>query len=261
MTQHSKTKLKSVPRGHTPRRDTTSTRAAHSVAKPKRWFDERILWWIVLAALLAVTWFAYHLGLTSGWFLDDYGNIVNNGALALPNLSFSTLWHAVWSFNAGPLGRPISLATFAIERYFYGLNPYVFKATNLALHLVTTVLIAGFTRSLLGVWRTRFAPDTKASHVEWIALAIAAATAAQQCEHQAGHARPYGDHRRATARNPGKAPCRGRQVDRSVPLPLTADRKDATSQNNTEPAADGRGIPTGRRVLRCTSRKRTDPTL
>jgi hypothetical protein len=173
MAKHSKTKLKSIPRGHTPRH-TTPERAAHSEVKSKRWFEARILWWIVLAALLAATWFAYRFGLTSGWFLDDYGNIVNNGALALSNLSFSTLWHAVWSFNAGPLGRPISLATFAIERYFYGLNPYVFKTTNLALHLVTTILIAGFTRSLLGVWRTRFAPDIKASRVEWIALAIAA---------------------------------------------------------------------------------------
>ncbi len=173
MAKRSKTKLKSVPRGHTPLH-TAPERAAHPEVNSKHWFEARILWWIALAALLAATWFAYRLGLTSGWFLDDYGNIVNNNVLALPNLSFFTLWHAVWSFNAGPLGRPISLATFAIERYLYGLNPYVFKATNLALHLVTTVLIAGFTRSLLGVWRTRFAPDIKASHVEWIALAIAA---------------------------------------------------------------------------------------
>ncbi|MGH8127991.1 MAG: hypothetical protein ACRETC_06435 [Gammaproteobacteria bacterium] len=177
MAKRSKTKLKSVPRGHTPKHPPAPRKPQRTpavAASDRPWYEDRYLWWIALAALLAVTWFVYHNGLTSGWFLDDYGNIVNNGALALPNLSLPTLWHAVWSFNAGPLGRPISLATFAIERYLYGLDPYVFKFTNLMLHLATALLIAGFTRSLLGAWRTRFAPDTKAWRVEWIALAIAA---------------------------------------------------------------------------------------
>ncbi|MGA7964598.1 MAG: hypothetical protein WCB49_01620 [Gammaproteobacteria bacterium] len=177
MSKRSKTKLKSVPRGHTPKHPPAPHKPQRTatVAVPARpWHKDAYLWWAALVALLAVTWFVYHNGLTSGWFLDDYGNIVNNGALALPDLSFFTLWHAVWSFSAGPLGRPISLASFAIERYLYGLDPYVFKLTNLMLHLITAVLVAGFTRSLLAAWRTRFAPDTKAWRVEWIALAIAA---------------------------------------------------------------------------------------
>lgn len=177
MSKRSKTKLKSVPRGHSPKHPPALRKPQHTatVAVPVRpWRKDAYLWWVALAALLVVTWFVYHNGLTSKWFLDDYGNIVDNGALALSNLSLPTLWHAVWSFNAGPLGRPISLATFAIQRYYNGLDPYAFKVVNLALHLVTTVLIAGFARSLLAAWRTRFAPDTKAWRVEWIALAVAA---------------------------------------------------------------------------------------
>jgi len=170
MGKSTKGKLSSVPRGYTPKQSADNKK--HPATRP--WFEDSYLWWLALAALLAATWGAYHFGLTSKWFLDDYGNIVNNGALALSDLSFSTLWHAVWSFDAGPLGRPISLATFAIQRYYDGLDPYAFKVVNLALHLVTTLLIAGFTRSLLGAWRTRFAPDLKAWRVEWIALAIAA---------------------------------------------------------------------------------------
>ena len=54
MAKRSKTKLKSVPRGHPPLH-TAPERAAHSVVNPKRWFEARILWWIVLAALLTAT--------------------------------------------------------------------------------------------------------------------------------------------------------------------------------------------------------------
>jgi len=136
--------------------------------------SEGRLWWLALAVVLAATWFVYMPGLTGGWFLDDYGNIVNNGALALPNLSIGAIWHAMWSFNAGPLGRPISLATFAVERYVFGLNTYAFKVTNLALHMATAFLLAGFTRSILAAWRQRSAPDLPFGRVEWTALAVAA---------------------------------------------------------------------------------------
>ncbi len=129
-------------------------------------------WWLVLAIILAATWLVYMPGLTGGWFLDDYGNIVNNNALALPDLSFGTLWHAMWSFNAGPLGRPISLATFAVERYLFGLNTYAFKVTNLAMHLATAFFLAGFTRSLLRAWRQRFAQGISLTYVDWMALAV-----------------------------------------------------------------------------------------
>ena len=172
-TRRRKPKLSSVPRGYVSKAANGANREAAS-KKSSLWYEDAYIWWIALAGLLGLTWFAFHFGLTSGWFLDDYGNIVNNQALNLSTLSLPTLWHAIWSFNAGPLGRPISLASFAIERYFYGVDPYVFKVTNLALHLATTVLIAGFTRSLLAVWRNRFSPDTPAWRVNWIALTIAA---------------------------------------------------------------------------------------
>lgn len=174
MSKAGKQKLANVPRGYTPRKRKQTPAPTSVSGGPDRWFEDGYIWWVALAALLAATWFAYHFGLTSGWFLDDYGNIVNNEALHLDRLTLPALWHAVWSFDAGPLGRPISLASFAVERYLFGLNPYVFKVTNLALHLVTTVLIAGFTRSLLQAWRARFKPDVDAWRVEWIALAVAA---------------------------------------------------------------------------------------
>ncbi len=172
MSKRGKGKLPGVPRGYT--RKSMGNPGPSRSASPKPWYEDGYIWWIALAALLAATWFAYQYGLTSKWFLDDYGNIVNNNALRLDTMSLPALWHAVWSFDAGPLGRPISLATFAIQRYYNHLDPYAFKVVNLALHMVTTILIAGFTRSLLLAWRSRFAPDIKTWRVEWIALAIAA---------------------------------------------------------------------------------------
>lgn len=140
--------------------------------------DERLwLWWLALAALLGATWLAYMKGLTGGWLLDDYGNIVDNAALAMHPFSWAALWNAMWSFHAGPLGRPISLATFALQRHFAGLDPYAFKALNLGLHLVTTVLLIGFTRSLLRAWRARHAPQIALEWIDWTALAIGAAWA------------------------------------------------------------------------------------
>ena len=136
--------------------------------------DPRLAWWLAFAAVLAATWLVYLPGLTGGWLLDDYGNIVNNGGLAMSSLSWQALWHAMWSFDAGPLGRPLSLASFALERYFFGLDPYVFKTTNLAIHLLNTALFIGFTRALLRAWRRRHAPAVSLRRIDWIALGIGA---------------------------------------------------------------------------------------
>ncbi len=132
--------------------------------------DPRLAWWLAFTALLAATWLVYLPGLTGGWLLDDYGNLVNNGGLAMSNLNWQALWHAMWSFKAGPLGRPISLAGFALERYFFGLDPYVFKTTNLAIHLLNTALFIGFTRALLEAWRRRHAPAVSPRRIVWVAL-------------------------------------------------------------------------------------------
>ncbi|MGH7057012.1 MAG: hypothetical protein ACREFZ_03895, partial [Acetobacteraceae bacterium] len=133
--------------------------------------------WFFLALALIATWLVYMNGLAGGWLLDDYGNIVNNTGLVMHGFSWPGLWHAMWSFHAGPLGRPLSLMTFALERHFGGLHPGTFKTVNLAMHLAAVVLLYGFTRELLFAWRHRLSPTTSAIRIEWVALAIAAAWA------------------------------------------------------------------------------------
>ncbi len=142
-----------------------------------RWPEGPYGRWALVVLVLVATWLVYMSGLTGGWLLDDYGNIVNNGDLVMHGFSWAHLWHAMWSFNAGPLGRPLSLLSFALERYFFGLHPHTFKTINLVLHLIAVVLLTGFTRALLLAWRRRLSPETSRLRVEWIALAIGAAWA------------------------------------------------------------------------------------
>lgn len=174
----------SVPR---PPRRSKPAGAGTSAASPGQaagppithWADNPWGRWLLLVAILVATWLVYWGtgGLEGGWLLDDYGNIVNNTGLVMHGFSWSELWHAMWSFKAGPLGRPLSLATFALQRHFWGLHPEGFKTVNLVMHLGAVILIYGFTRALLHAWRRRLAQGVSETRIEWVALAIAAAWA------------------------------------------------------------------------------------
>ncbi|HEX5314864.1 MAG TPA: hypothetical protein VFX38_08190, partial [Gammaproteobacteria bacterium] len=159
------------------RNNAPKTAPAAPPLSPPAWYERREIWWLAIAVLLGVTWLVYMRGLTGGWLLDDYGNIVNNDALKLPRLAWAPLWHAMWSFDAGPLGRPLSLAGFALQRYFVGLDPYSFKAVGLGMHMLAALLFAGFTRALLRAWRVRRAPALSLARCDWTAFAIGAAWA------------------------------------------------------------------------------------
>lgn len=73
------------------------------------------------------------------FFLDDYPHIVQNPSIQVQDLNWNTFWSAINSTQSGPLGRPLSLASFALNHYFYGLNPFYFKLINLILHLLTGI--------------------------------------------------------------------------------------------------------------------------
>jgi hypothetical protein len=143
------------------------------------WADGEWGRWALLIAILIATWLVYWGtgGLDGGWLLDDYGNIVNNNGLVMHHFSWQGLWHAMHSFKAGPLGRPLSLAMFALERFWTGLDPTSFKAVNLVMHLGCVILLYGFTRALLHAWRRRRAPHFSSTRIEWVALGVAAAWA------------------------------------------------------------------------------------
>jgi hypothetical protein len=91
------------------------------------------------AAFLAVI--LYLPGINGGFLFDDYPNIVDNTAIQIQQLNTETLQSALSEPAAGPLGRPISVISFALTHYYFGMDPFAFKAVNLAIHLVNGLLV------------------------------------------------------------------------------------------------------------------------
>lgn len=95
----------------------------------------------VLFLILIFSFLIYLPGLTGDYVFDDIANIVENQKIAIISLDYMSLKAAFWSGDAGPLGRPISMLSFALNYYFIGFDPYYFKLTNLVIHLFNGILI------------------------------------------------------------------------------------------------------------------------
>ena len=119
----------------------------------------------------------YWPGLHGGYVFDDFANIVDNASL---RVTFHDGWArwlgAAFSSPASDLPRPLAMLSFALNRAASGLDPFWMKATNLAIHLVNTVLVLGLGLALLGA-AARRVPTLTALRRRWIALWIAAAWA------------------------------------------------------------------------------------
>jgi hypothetical protein len=92
---------------------------------------------ILLAALVAC-WFAYAPGITGSLQFDDRASL--EGLADVQDAS-SALRYVV-AGRAGPLGRPISLVTFAPQAYAWPDSPDVLLRTNILIHLLNGVLVA-----------------------------------------------------------------------------------------------------------------------
>lgn len=91
----------------------------------------------------------YWPGLQGGYVFDDFSNIVHNDALQMQRLSFAELLRAAFSSESGPLARPLSVASFALERHFFGLDPFPMKLTNVLIHIVNMLLAFALLRVVL----------------------------------------------------------------------------------------------------------------
>ena len=128
---------------------------------------------IGLACLLGVG--VYAPGLQGSFALDDYTNVVQNPAIAIQSLSWDSLSHAAFSFQAGPTMRPLSMLSFALNAYFTGVDAAgPFKATNLAIHLINGLLVFWLLSQILKAYRKAFAPDLEATRLQWLALSAGA---------------------------------------------------------------------------------------
>jgi tetratricopeptide (TPR) repeat protein len=119
----------------------------------------------LLALLVAAA--LYWPGLNGAFILDDDENLQRLSELSSP-LSASGLIDFLSSRLAGPLGRPVSMLTFALQYEAWPSDPRAFKLVNLLIHLLNGVLVYGVLVAIQRVSR----PAAFAS--PWIALAGAA---------------------------------------------------------------------------------------
>jgi protein O-mannosyl-transferase len=99
--------------------------------------------------LLVTAAVAYFPGLNGPFVFDDFNNIVDNKGLATDTISIDSLRQAALSGFAGPLKRPLSMMSFAVNIALTGKDPFYFKATNVAIHLINGLLVFGVVRLLL----------------------------------------------------------------------------------------------------------------
>ena len=106
-----------------------------------------------LPLLLALVTLVYWPGLGGGFDFDDFPNIVNNTALHVRFGDPCRAWlAAAFSSPASDLQRPLAMLTFALNHALTGLDPYWMKATNLAIHLLNTLLVWIVARVLLATF-------------------------------------------------------------------------------------------------------------
>lgn len=107
------------------------------------WLNRLILLGLA-AILLVVTAWIYSFGLTGTWHFDDQGNLYGLADIT----DWTSWWHFVLSGIAGPTGRPLSLATFALQSEFWPDRPDRFLLVNIALHTTTALVALLFVRKL-----------------------------------------------------------------------------------------------------------------
>jgi hypothetical protein len=95
-----------------------------------------------LGVIFLVALASYAAGLGGALIFDDLPNLSQNPLLQIDGHVFDAWRTAMFSAEAGPLGRPIALLSFALNHVVQGeFTAYSLKAVNLGLHLLTGYLI------------------------------------------------------------------------------------------------------------------------
>ncbi|WOJ94937.1 hypothetical protein R0135_07140 [Congregibacter variabilis] len=103
---------------------------------------------VVLLALLFAS------GLGSGYILDDSTSVVPvNQLRTRPDL----FWQLVFSDTSSPIGRPLTIFSFALEQVVFSAGPEFSKAISIGFHLINATLVAALIHVLLTMRGVRYA--------------------------------------------------------------------------------------------------------
>lgn len=133
------------------------------LAKP--WQEPPILAFAGLSILLLVIWVIYLNALPGHFLFDDPASL--DGLRKVHDLRSSLAF--TFSGNTGPLGRPLALATFALQSAAWPNDPAAMLRANIAIHLAAVVLCFFLAAGLI-----RLRPPNSGNNVVWIALGAAA---------------------------------------------------------------------------------------
>jgi len=97
---------------------------------------------LTLLLLFIATTFLYFGGLNGPFLFDDYIHITQNQWVKIDSLSWPHLVQA-WgsSFSPFPTNRPLAQLSFGVNHALSGLDPWAFKTTNLAIHLLSGLFV------------------------------------------------------------------------------------------------------------------------
>lgn len=110
---------------------------------------------ITLAVLLATSlvFLIYWQGLYGPFLLDDLQSLE---PAQLSTFTWRQFIEISLQNDSGPIGRPISIASFVLNNYFFGLNPFYYKLVNLFIHV-----FCGFAIGFLSYLLMLFMPKAK----------------------------------------------------------------------------------------------------
>ena len=101
---------------------------------------------IALFLLLAISYFIYSFGLTGIFLADDYANLTELENIQL--YDWQSIGRYLFDGGSGPLKRPVSLFSFALQAPAWPLSPIDFKTVNLLIHLLSAGFIFWLSLSL-----------------------------------------------------------------------------------------------------------------
>jgi tetratricopeptide (TPR) repeat protein len=127
-----------------------------------------------LTSLILTAWI-YASNLNGGFLFDDIVNITENTKLQIAGFSWNELQHAAFSFSGGGLDRPISMLSLGINHALTGLDPFYFKLTNLAMHLLSGIGLWWLSQLLLTAYQLRYRQTLRDEEIAWISVAVSAA--------------------------------------------------------------------------------------
>jgi Tfp pilus assembly protein PilF len=97
--------------------------------------------WTLAAVFFVGVILLYFPGLHGPFLLDDLQSIE---PAKISTFSLHNLLEVSLNNDSGPLGRPLSIASFALNHYFWGPAPFSYKAVNLGLHMACSLALGYF---------------------------------------------------------------------------------------------------------------------